>query len=179
LEPKTRQNADTPVSQSRESVHAAQPYDSEGANPKADRPASRCSGCQHLIHPNYESKRTRQAGVIAACSCCSRQWASPLSAFLTCGVTAGGMTKRMTAAAPNRQIGSLVLCVGLVGSRRICLLTLGASSIQTGRDGSRRIVWMIKQGSLLGRAPPTTASEELSRACSSSLLVLDDHRGRG
>jgi hypothetical protein len=72
----------------------------------------------------------------------------------------------MTAAAPST-------------ARRICLLTLGASSIQTGRDGSRRIVWMIKrmieQGSQLGRASPTTASEEPSRACGSILLVLDDH----
>jgi hypothetical protein len=34
-----------------------------------------------------------------------------------------------TIRAPNRQIRSLVLCVDLVRSRRICLLTLGASSI--------------------------------------------------
>jgi hypothetical protein len=34
---------------------------------------------------------------------------------------------------------------------------------------------MIKQGSQLGRASPTTASEELCRASGSSLLVLDDH----
>jgi hypothetical protein len=34
---------------------------------------------------------------------------------------------------------------GLDGSRRIELLTWAASSVQTDPDGSRRIVWMIKQ----------------------------------
>jgi hypothetical protein len=38
-----------------------------------------------------------------------------------------------------------VLCVDLVGSRRISLLTLDALSVQTAADGYRRIVWMIKR----------------------------------
>ena len=46
---------------------------------------------------------------------------------------------------PNRQIRSLVIDVHLVGSRRICLLRLGALSTQPDREGSRRIVWMIKR----------------------------------
>ena len=45
---------------------------------------------------DYESKRTRPAGVIPTRSCCSRQPARPSSAFLTGGVTAGGMTTSMT-----------------------------------------------------------------------------------
>jgi hypothetical protein len=80
---------------------------------------------------------------------------------------------------PKHQIRSLVLCVDLVGSRRIWLLTLDAPSVQTDPDGSRRIVWMIKrmikQDNQFGQASPTRASEELSRACGSSLLMLDDH----
>jgi hypothetical protein len=55
---------------------------------------------------------------------------------------------------PDRRIRSLVLCVDLVGSRRLCLLRLGASSVASGPDGSRRIVWMTKpminQGRQLG-----------------------------
>jgi hypothetical protein len=46
---------------------------------------------------------------------------------------------------PNRQIRSLVLYVDLVGSRRIWLLMSEASSVWSEPDGSRRIVWMIKQ----------------------------------
>jgi hypothetical protein len=72
-----------------------------------------------------------------------------------------------------------VLCVDLVGSRSIWPAHVEASSIWSDPDRSRRIVWMInrmiKQGSQFGRASPMTASEELSRACGSSLLVLDDH----
>jgi hypothetical protein len=45
---------------------------------------------------DYESKSLRPAGAIAAGSGCSRQRGRPLSTFLTCRVTAGGMTKGMT-----------------------------------------------------------------------------------
>jgi len=45
---------------------------------------------------DYESKSLRPARAIAACSGCSRKPARPASVFLTCRVTAGGMTKRMT-----------------------------------------------------------------------------------
>ena len=45
---------------------------------------------------DYESKSLRPAGAIAAGSGCSRQQGRPASAFLTCRVTAGGMTKRIT-----------------------------------------------------------------------------------
>jgi hypothetical protein len=38
-----------------------------------------------------------------------------------------------------------MLGVDLDGSRRSGLLRLGASSIQADRDGSRRIIWMIKR----------------------------------
>src|SRR5512133_2928481 len=59
------------------------------------------------------------------------------------------------------------------------LLTSDGSSVQTDREGPRRIVWMskrmIKQGSQFGRASPMTASEDLPRACGSSRLMLDDH----
>jgi hypothetical protein len=46
---------------------------------------------------------------------------------------------------PNRQIRSLVLSVDLVGSKRVCLLTLEASSIQRDRERSRQIVWMTRR----------------------------------
>jgi hypothetical protein len=46
---------------------------------------------------------------------------------------------------PNRQIRSLVLCVDLVGSRPIWPAQVGGVVVQTAPDGSRRIVWMIKQ----------------------------------
>jgi hypothetical protein len=46
---------------------------------------------------DYESKSLRPAGAVQVGSGCSRQWGRPASAFLTCRVTAGGMTKRMTA----------------------------------------------------------------------------------
>jgi hypothetical protein len=46
---------------------------------------------------------------------------------------------------PNCQIRSLVLRVDLVGSRPIWPAHVGASSIQSDPDGSRRIVWMIKR----------------------------------
>jgi hypothetical protein len=52
---------------------------------------------------DYESKRTRPAGVSQAGSGCSRQRGRLLSAFLTCGVTAGGMTKRMTSRVTAEQ----------------------------------------------------------------------------
>jgi hypothetical protein len=45
---------------------------------------------------DYESKRIRPAGTSPVRSRCSRQPGRPASAFLTCPVTAGGMTKRMT-----------------------------------------------------------------------------------
>jgi hypothetical protein len=45
---------------------------------------------------DYESESLRPAGAIQARSGCSRQPGRPASAFLTCRVTAGGMTKRMT-----------------------------------------------------------------------------------
>ena len=47
---------------------------------------------------DYESKRIRPAGTSQTGSGCSRQRGRLLSAFLTCRVMAGGMTKRMTAA---------------------------------------------------------------------------------
>jgi hypothetical protein len=45
---------------------------------------------------DYESKSLRPAGTARTRSGCSRQRPRPASAFLTCRVTAGGMTKRMT-----------------------------------------------------------------------------------
>jgi hypothetical protein len=45
---------------------------------------------------DYESKSLRPAGAAQTRSGCSRQRGRPLSAFLTCRVMAGGMTKRMT-----------------------------------------------------------------------------------
>ena len=47
--------------------------------------------------------------------------------------------------AAEHQIRSLVLCVDLVGSRRIWAAHVGGPSIWTDPDGSRRIVWMIKR----------------------------------
>ena len=46
--------------------------------------------------PITMSKRTRPAGASQARSGCSRRRGRPASAVLTCRVTAGGMTKRMT-----------------------------------------------------------------------------------
>jgi hypothetical protein len=45
---------------------------------------------------DYESKRTRPAGTSQTRSGCSRRRGRPASAFLTCRVMAGGMTKGMT-----------------------------------------------------------------------------------
>ena len=53
---------------------------------------------------DYESKSLRPAGAIAAGSGCSRQAARPASAFLTCRVTAGGMTRRMTVRLPSGSV---------------------------------------------------------------------------
>jgi hypothetical protein len=63
---------------------------------------------------------------------------------------------------PNRQIRSLVLCVGLVGSRPVWPAHVGRLVDLSDPDRSRRIVWMIKrmikrQGAeVLGH--PTTAT---------------------
>jgi hypothetical protein len=52
---------------------------------------------------DYESKSLRPAGAAQTRSGCSRQRGRPLSAFLTCRVTAGGMTKGMTRPTRNRM----------------------------------------------------------------------------
>jgi hypothetical protein len=76
----------------------------------------------------------------------------------------------------NHQIRSLMLYLDLVGSRPIWPAhNPDGSSVQMDPDRSCRIVWMIKQGSQFGRASPMTASVDLSRACGSSPLMLDDH----
>jgi hypothetical protein len=73
---------------------------------------------------DYESKSLRPAGAIAARSGCSRQRGRPLSAFLTCRVTAGGMTKRMTARSCFRRSETswciaLAVVAGLAGCWRL------------------------------------------------------------
>jgi hypothetical protein len=71
--------------------------------PNASGPGRRTGrGCARLIGrlepgpSDYESKRIRPAGTSQAGSGCSRQRGRLLSAFLTCRVMAGGMTKGMT-----------------------------------------------------------------------------------
>jgi hypothetical protein len=59
---------------------------------------------------------------------------------------------------PDRQIRSLVLRVDLVGSRRIWTAQLDASSMASGRDGTRRIFWMIKR---MLKAPGDARGPEL------------------
>jgi hypothetical protein len=54
---------------------------------------------------DYESQRTRPAGAVAAGSGCSGQRARLWSVVLTCWVTAGGMTKRMTRPAHSGTTG--------------------------------------------------------------------------
>ena len=54
---------------------------------------------------DFESKSFRPAGTIQARSGCSRQPARPACAFLTCRVTAGGMTKGMTSLATAEPPG--------------------------------------------------------------------------
>lgn len=80
----------------------------------------------------------------------------------------------------SRNCASTCL-VCFMAARPLPLLTCLVGPDRSRRVPSNRLddQRMIKQGSLLGRASPTTASEELYRACSSSLLVLDDHWGRG
>ncbi len=52
---------------------------------------------------DYESKRMSPAGTSLAGSGCSHRRGRLLSAFLTCGVTAGGMTEGMTSLATAGQ----------------------------------------------------------------------------
>jgi len=73
--------------------------------------------CNRPLGPNpvtleasdYESKSLRPAGAVLACSRCSGQRGRLLSAFLACGVMAGGMTKGMirpTHGGPRSRAGS-------------------------------------------------------------------------
>ena len=62
----------------------------------ADGSTSWPTSHQNRRPSDYESKSLRPAGVISACSGCSGQRGRPASVFLTCRVTARGMTNGMT-----------------------------------------------------------------------------------
>jgi hypothetical protein len=95
--------------------------DAEIATGKSTR---RCSSCLIAVHlrkwspkrdsnprpSDYESKSLRPAGAIAACSGCSRQRGRPASAFLTCRVMAGGMTRPTHEGPPDH--GDLPIPIG-------------------------------------------------------------------
>jgi hypothetical protein len=84
------------------------------------RGSQRCREC-----PPTGSQFGSQSGDLPAFS-------SPATGPLSCGF--GGAPRGIRT--PNRQIRSLVLCVGLVGSRRICPAHVG---YVVGRVGSRRV----------------------------------------
>ena len=68
---------------------------------------------------DYESKSLRPAGAAQTRSGCSRQRGRLLSVLLTCGVTAGGMTKRMTNPAQGRTAGRASTVRSCVGRSRL------------------------------------------------------------
>jgi hypothetical protein len=67
-------------------------------------------------------------------------------------------------AAFDRQIRSLVLSIGLVGSRRIWPAHVGYPSIASGPDSSRRLVWMIKRMIKQGRQLDHLTAADLDSA---------------
>jgi hypothetical protein len=101
---------------------------------------------------DYESKRMSPAGASQSGSGCSRQRGRPSSAFLTCGVMAGGMTKRMTGpptAGPGRQ-----RLVRLQPATRVRVRSLRAEA----RGGHVGLCWRRsrKTRPSLARLPPLT-----------------------
>ena len=86
-------------------------------------------------------RTARQRGAIWSQSGRSTAHSDPVTGPLSC--RDGGAPRGIRT--PNRQIRSLVVCVGLVGSRPIWAAHVGCLVDPDGPDGSRRIVWMIKR----------------------------------
>jgi hypothetical protein len=120
---------------------------------------------------DYESKRLRPPGAIQAGSGCSRQPARPASVFLTCRVTAGGMTKGMTR--PTHQVHGTMAAFRSRsegrGSHREAHLPPPWSD---GRSGT------FRQESVAKASNSQLAQPQATRTAGRSILSRVDQEGR-
>ena len=97
---------------------------------------------------DYESKSLRPACAAQTRSGCSRQRGRPLSAFLTCRVTAGGMTKGMTSLATAGQPAVLLPSDPVSDGRASYFPPVGGhvATVVASPMGSQRMLRLMSAG---------------------------------